>query len=103
MGSFPESSTISLKNLADSEAEEPPQKRHKSSSRKTDNSDDSDSKQNFHRDDPQIGVCLQYLRWVTPLYNEYPLSKKLLLFWGRKLIRTPLFKAPSPLLFLTNK
>ncbi|XP_073241358.1 polycomb group RING finger protein 5-A-like isoform X2 [Porites lutea] len=45
-----------------SEAEEPPQKRHKSSSRKTDNSDDSDSKQNFHRDDPQIGVCLQYLR-----------------------------------------
>lgn len=46
----------------DSEVEEPPQKRHKSSSRKTDNSDDSDSKQNFHRDDPQIGVCLQYLR-----------------------------------------
>ena len=32
-------------------------------SRKTDHSDDSDSTQNFHRDDPQIGVCLQYLRF----------------------------------------
>ena len=89
MGSFPESSSISLKNLADSEAEEPPQKRHKSSSRKTDNSDDSDSKQNFHRDDPQIGVCLQYLRWVTPLYNEYPPLKKAPPFLGKKVDKDP--------------
>jgi len=43
--------------------DEPPPKRHRSFSRKAaDHSDDSDSKQNFHRDDPQIGVCLQYLR-----------------------------------------
>ena len=89
MGSFPESSSISLKNLADSEVEEPPQKRHKSSSRKTDNSDDSDSKQNFHRDDPQIGVCLQYLRWVTPLYKEYSPLKKAPPFLGKKVDKDP--------------
>ncbi|XP_068710208.1 polycomb group RING finger protein 5-B-like isoform X3 [Montipora capricornis] len=47
----------------ESSVDETPRKRHKSSSRKTvDCSDESDSKQNFHRDDPQIGVCLQYLR-----------------------------------------
>ncbi|XP_067038871.1 polycomb group RING finger protein 5-B-like isoform X1 [Acropora muricata] len=42
---------------------EQPRKKHKNTSRRTtDHSDDSDGKQNFHRDDPQIGVCLQYLR-----------------------------------------
>ncbi|KAK2573191.1 hypothetical protein P5673_002242 [Acropora cervicornis] len=41
---------------------EQPRKKHKNTSRRTtDHSDDSDGKQNFHRDDPQIGVCLQYL------------------------------------------
>ncbi|XP_078359080.1 polycomb group RING finger protein 5-B-like isoform X1 [Oculina patagonica] len=44
------------------ELDEPPQKKHRSLSRKADHSDDSDSTHNFHRDDPQIGVCLQYLR-----------------------------------------
>ncbi|XP_078359082.1 polycomb group RING finger protein 5-B-like isoform X2 [Oculina patagonica] len=43
------------------ELDEPPQKKHRSLSRKADHSDDSDSTHNFHRDDPQIGVCLQYL------------------------------------------
>ena len=48
--------------------DEPPPKRHRSMSRKTDHSDDSDSTQNFHRDDPQIGVCLQYLRFIIIAY-----------------------------------
>ncbi|XP_068710207.1 polycomb group RING finger protein 5-B-like isoform X2 [Montipora capricornis] len=59
----------------ESSVDETPRKRHKSSSRKTvDCSDESDSKQNFHRDDPQIGVCLQYLSYdeeeVTSGKNE---------------------------------
>lgn len=47
------------------ESDDPPLKKCRSLSRKIDQSDDSDSSHNFHRDDPQIGVCLQYLRLVT--------------------------------------
>lgn len=46
------------------ESDDPPLKKSRSLSRKVDQSDDSDSSHNFHRDDPQIGVCLQYLRFV---------------------------------------
>jgi len=53
--------TSSLKNKH-KESDDPPLKKCRSLSRKEDQSDDSDSSHNFHRDDPQIGVCLQYLR-----------------------------------------
>lgn len=53
--------TSCLKNKH-KESDDPPLKKSRSLSRKVDQSDDSDSSHNFHRDDPQIGVCLQYLR-----------------------------------------
>ncbi|KAJ7392401.1 Polycomb group RING finger protein 5 [Desmophyllum pertusum] len=63
-----------LKNRhKESIVDEPPQKKYRSLSRKADHSDDSDGKHNFHRDDPQIGVCLQYLRDCIeeePVYRE---------------------------------
>lgn len=57
-------SSVTLDSLTD----EPPHKKYRSLSRKAQHSDDSDGKHNFHRDDPQIGVCLQYLRYFTGQY-----------------------------------
>lgn len=62
----------SVKNRQkDTLTDEPPQKKFRSMSRKAQHSDDSDGNHNFHRDDPQIGVCLQYLRNCIDDGSEY--------------------------------